>query len=185
MPPILALEFERGTRFLFGAGRSRLRLLQLSGVAVGLPLSLLLASVAPFYLLSAARAYDVEGYGAIGDGATYDHDAISNAMDACAEEGGTVVLREGTLLTGQIELRSDMRLHIDRPATALGMRSNSEGDCYFGFFDSMYPNRTYEGMQRRLTYGNRVENVKITVAGVIDGQGDFPPWMNTRSLGAE
>ena len=39
--------------------------------------------------------------------------------------------------------------------------------------------------QRRLIYGDHVNNVTITGGGKIDGQGFFDPWMNVKELGTE
>ena len=39
--------------------------------------------------------------------------------------------------------------------------------------------------QRRLLFGNHVKEVTITGKGIIDGQGDFEPWMHVQSLGTE
>ncbi len=39
--------------------------------------------------------------------------------------------------------------------------------------------------QRRLIYGNKVNNVTITGGGTINGQGDFEPWMHVKEIGTE
>jgi polygalacturonase len=132
-----------------------------------------------------AADFNVYDYGAKGDGVTNDHDAIQKAIDACQGTGGTVVFTEGKFLTGQLMLGSDMTLKIDSSATILGIQSDSEEDYPYHLIETVYPNRMYEDIQRRLFYGNHVENVTITGKGTIDGQGDFDPWMNVQSLGAE
>lgn len=39
----------------------------------------------------------VREYGAVGDGATRDTDAIQEALDACAADGGTIVVRQANI----------------------------------------------------------------------------------------
>lgn len=131
------------------------------------------------------KIYDVYDFGAKGDGSTNDHDAIQKAIDSCNGTGGTVLFTKGKFLTGQLMLGSNMTINIDASATLLGIQSDDEKDYPYGLIETKYPNRMYEDMQRRLLYGNHVENVTITGTGTIDGQGDFDPWMNVKSLGAE
>ena len=131
------------------------------------------------------QIHDVYNYGAKGDGITNDREAIQKALDACDGTGGTVLLSKGTFLTGQLLLRSDITVQIDSGATLLGIQSDSEKDYPIGFLQTRFPNRMYDDMQRRLIYGNQVENVTITGKGTIDGQGDFEPWNNVKSLGSE
>ena len=131
------------------------------------------------------KIYDVYDFGAKGDGSTNDHDAIQKAIDSCNGTGGMVLFTKGKFLTGQLMLGSNMIINIDSSATLLGIQSDDEKDYPYGLIETKYPNRMYEDMQRRLLYGNHVENVTITGQGTIDGQGDFDPWMNVKSLGAE
>ena len=49
------------------------------------------------------RSFDVRLYGAVGDGKTDDAGAIQRAIDACAQQGGAVVvLDNGVFLTGTV-----------------------------------------------------------------------------------
>ena len=61
--------------------------------------------------------YDVKDFGAKGDGITNDQKAIQKAIDACSKTGGTVVMKNGTFLTGQLLLVSNLTLQIDKTAT--------------------------------------------------------------------
>lgn len=129
--------------------------------------------------------FDVFDYGAKGDGKTLDQEAIQKAVDKCKGTGGTVYLHNGTFLTGQIGLGSDMTLFIDSTATVLGIQSDKQDRYPSHLIETRYPNRMLEDCQRRLIYGNHVHNLTVTGKGTIDGQGDFSPWMNVKELGAE
>ncbi len=129
--------------------------------------------------------HNVYDYGAIGDGKTNDQLAIQKAVDACKETGGTVLFSKGIFLTGQILLGSKMTLKIDSTATVLGIQSDSENAYPHHMIETKYPNRMLQDCQRRLFYGNHVNDVKIIGKGTINGQGDYGPWMNVKELGTE
>ncbi len=129
--------------------------------------------------------HNVYDYGAKGDGITNDQLAIQKAIDACKKNGGTVLFSEGTFLTGQIVLVSNMTLQIDSTATILGIKSDSEENYPHHLIETKFPNRMLQDCQRRLIYGNHVQNVTITGGGTINGQGDYEPWMNVKELGTE
>ena len=129
--------------------------------------------------------YDVYNFGAKGDGKTNDQKAIQKAIHACGKTGGTVVMKNGTFLTGQLLLVSNLTLQIDKTATLLGIKSDAETDYPHHQIETQYPNRMLQDCQRRLLYGNKVQNVTITGGGTINGQGDYEPWMNVKEIGTE
>lgn len=129
--------------------------------------------------------YNVRDYGAKGDGKTNDQAAIQKAIDQCKTNGGTVLLKEGLFLSGQLMLTSNMTLHIDSTAILLGIQSDAETAYPHHMIEVKFPNRMEQDCQRRLLYGNHVSNVTITGGGTINGQGDFDPWMNVKELGTE
>ncbi|WP_341225149.1 glycosyl hydrolase family 28 protein [uncultured Arcticibacterium sp.] len=131
------------------------------------------------------KVFDVKDFGAVGDGVTNDQVAIQKAINECAGTGGTVVFKEGKFLTGQLVLGSDMNLAIAESATILGMMSDEESVYPHHLIETVYPNRMLQDCQRRLIYGNHVENVTIFGKGTIDGQGFYEPWMNVKELGTE
>jgi len=131
------------------------------------------------------KVFDVYQFGAKGDGVTNDQAAIQKAIDACTGTGGTVLFSKGTFLTGQLLLGSDMNLQIEANATILGIQNDSETAYPHHKIETQFPNRMLEDCQRRLIYGNHVQNVTITGKGKIDGQGDYTPWMHVKDLGTE
>lgn len=131
------------------------------------------------------NVYNVYDFGAIGDGITNDQQAIQKAINTCKGTGGTVLFSKGTFVTGQLILGSDMTLQIDSAATILGIQSDDEDAYPHHLIETKYPNRMLQDCQRRLIYGNHVQNVTITGKGLIDGQGDYKLWMNVKNLGTE
>ena len=69
-----------------------------------------------------AADFLVRAYGAKGDGATFDTEAVQKAIDACAADGGgRVVLEKGVFLVKPIMLKSGVDLHIARNARLSGL----------------------------------------------------------------
>src|SRR5579864_3200947 len=67
------------------------------------------------------RLLDCREFGAAGDGRTLDTHAIQQAIDACsANHGGIVYLSPGIYLSGTVELKSNVTLHLGAGATLLG-----------------------------------------------------------------
>lgn len=129
--------------------------------------------------------YNVRDFGAKGNGTTNDQLAIQKAINACQKNGGTVVLEKGVFLTGQLLLVNNLTLKIDASATILGIKSDAEKDYPHHLIETKYPNRMLQDCQRRLLYGNKVQNVTITGGGTINGQGDYEPWMHVKEIGTE
>ena len=144
----------------------------------------------PLFLLGSNTArkntiYNVYEYGAKGDGVTNDQEAIQKAINKCKGTGGTVLFPKGKFLTGQLQLGSDMTLQIDSLATILGIQSDEEKEYPHHKINTLFPNRMLEDCQRRLFYGDHIQNVTITGKGTIDGQGDYNKWMYVKDLGTE
>ena len=102
--------------------------------------------------------FDVNKYGALGDGKTLDTQAIQSAIDAAAQAGGGVVrLDHGKYLSGSLQLKSHVDLRIETGATLLGSTLLSD-----------YLNGR-DGYALLLADGQA--GITITGAGTIDGQG--------------
>lgn len=117
---------------------------------------------------------NIKDFGAINDGVTLNTEAIKKAIDfAYNQGGGTVLIPAGKFLTGSIELKSNINLHIDAGAQVLFVNDKNE-----------YPMVTsrWEGATRPVhaacVYGKDLENISITGQGKLDGQGEY--WWKMR-----
>ena len=122
------------------------------------------------FTASAATAYDVRSFGAVGDGRTKDTAAIQQALDACAKTGGRVVVPPGNYLTGSIFLGDNTELHLQEGATLIGspdLADYNAEDAYEQNFSS--PREGWSGKHLILAIERR--NVSITGRGAIDGNG--------------
>ncbi len=120
-----------------------------------LPLLLfLLCCTAP---LAAQPVFNVLDHGAVADGQTPNTQAIQAAIDRAHQSGGGVVLfPPGVYLSGSIHLKSNVELRLAEGATLLGSARR---------FD--YERITWHA----LILAKDQENIAITGAGTIDGQG--------------
>ena len=117
-----------------------------------------------------ARVYNVRTYGAKGDGTTLDTAALQRAVDACsADGGGTVLIPAGTFLTGSVEIKSNVTLHIAASGKILG--SVHAQDYHAVDAIPLHGDSTLEDGNWALLYGVHADNVIIEGPGTVDGQG--------------
>jgi polygalacturonase len=107
---------------------------------------------------NAKADYRVTNFGAKGDGKTLNSAAIQKAIDtATGNGGGTVVFPKGVYLSGSIELKSNVCLHLEKGAVLLGSTNPLD----------------YHGLNRwkALILADGQKNIGISGDGTIDGQG--------------
>jgi len=114
---------------------------------------------------SAQGKYDILTFGAKGDGVTDDAVAIQKAIDRCSVEGGGVVLlpRNHVFLSGPVELKSNVELHLEATAT---LKANPNEKIYHL---SAFGENRGEGML--WLWAKDAENISITGKGTIHGNG--------------
>lgn len=108
---------------------------------------------------ASSKKYSITDFGAKNDGKTLNTQAIQNAIDKASKNGGGVVtIPAGTFLSGGIELKNNVELHLEKGAVLLG---------------STNPNHYKKvGTHRRalvMVFGR--DNVSISGTGTINGQG--------------
>lgn len=126
--------------------------------------------------------HDVRDHGAVAGGATDNTAAFRRAVAAVSERGGgTVLVPAGRWLTGPIQLRSNVNLHVAEGAVLLFSQD----------FDAYLPPvfTRWEGMElynySPLVYAHDCENVAVTGKGKLDGQGKaWWPWKATQGQAA-
>lgn len=119
--------------------------------------------------------YNIKNYGAKGDGATLDTDAINQAIDAVAKSGGgTVFFPAGTYLSFSIRLKSNITIYLDNGATILA----ADPAIHAGQYDMFEPNEFdiyqdfgHSHWKNSLMWGIGIENFAIFGQGKIDGKG--------------
>ena len=131
-------------------------------------LSTPVAPAAPAAPRIPAARISLANFNAVPDGETLNTAAFARALAALADKGGgTLVVPPGIWLTGLIELRSRIRLHLEAGAVIQFSRDHS-----------LYPMRVFDARGEKQVEttsplsGEHLEDIAITGAGVIDGGGD-------------
>jgi polygalacturonase len=112
--------------------------------------------------------FNIVKYGAVADGVTLNSKAIQAAIDACnAKGGGVVLVPGGFFLTGPIELKSNVNLHIKRDAVLQFTDDFNEYKLIQTNWEGLDSYRN----QSPLSATNAV-NIAVTGSGIVDGNGD-------------
>lgn len=117
------------------------------------------------------NTYNIVDFGAKGDGITDNTQFINRTIEACTlRGGGTVIIPEGTFLTGSILLRSKVNLFLESNAVVKGINNLEK----YRSISDLNQDETYYKVKPRnwnkaLLLGDQVEDVSITGEGVIDG----------------
>lgn len=115
------------------------------------------------------REYNVKDFGALNGGTKSNTKAINAAIaKANAEGGGKVIIPAGIWLTGPIELKSNIDLHLENGAVLLFDKNEEEYPLYMSDFEGMECIRA----KSPITAEN-VSNIAITGTGTIDGNGQL------------
>lgn len=111
---------------------------------------------------------NIAAYGAKGNGVFLNTKAINSAIDACNKKGGGVVLvPTGVWLTGPIELKSNVNLHINRDAVLLFTKDFDQYHLVEGNYEGLPAARNQSPIS-----GKNLTNIAITGSGIVDGNGD-------------
>lgn len=139
-------------------------------VALGLVCGLCFASQAIAKSKGAKSFFDVTDYGAKGDGAAMDTQAIQKAIDACAESGGgTVFFPQGTYLCGSLHLKSHITLMLDTAATIKGSLDTKDYDPVEKLDFKSDSDHETSFFHHALIWGEDIEDIGIVGRGTIDG----------------
>ncbi|TRZ62336.1 glycoside hydrolase family 28 protein [Pseudomonas alloputida] len=118
--------------------------------------------------------FNVQRYGAKGDGKALDTAAIQRAIDACSK-GCKVLLPAGTYKSGALYLKSDMTLEIAEGATLLGSERAEDyprqGYIQYPYSTTVRPASLINALPRNPRAHQAFENIRIVGKGTIDGNG--------------
>jgi polygalacturonase len=106
--------------------------------------------------------FNVKDFGAVGDGKAIDSFAIQKAIDACAVSGGgTVVCPAGNYLSGTMELKSHVELHL--------MSGSVLTSCLDPQYFHLPADSTGSGEMFALIAASHAEDIVLSGEGSIDG----------------
>ena len=115
----------------------------------------------------ANNTFSIKDYGAVADGKTLNTEAFKKAIDACSDAGGgRVVVPAGTWLTGSIELKSNVDLHLEKNALVQFTSDHTQ----YPIIKAGKSSSSYTPASP--IYGYDVKNIAITGQGIFDGAGD-------------
>ena len=128
------------------------------------------------------KNFNITDYGAKGNGDTDCTEAFRKAIKACTEAGGgSIIVPEGTFLTGAIHLKSNVNLHLKKGAL-ISFFTDTED-----FLPLVYTR--FEGTEcwnySPLIYAFGQENIAITGRGTLDGNADITNWWRWKWLAKE
>lgn len=113
-------------------------------------------------------SFNIIKYGAIADGKTLNTKSINDAIIACNKKGGgVVVIPPGLWLTGPVELKSNVNLHLQKNALLQFTKDLDQYPLVAGNWEGVAQMRN----QSPLSATNAI-NIAITGFGIIDGNGD-------------
>jgi rhamnogalacturonyl hydrolase YesR/polygalacturonase len=113
-------------------------------------------------------SFNIRKFGAIADGLTLNTKAINDAITACNKKGGgVVVVPEGLFLTGPIELKSNVNLHLKKNALLQLTADFNAYKLVEGNWEGLAQMRNQSPISAM-----NATNIAITGEGIIDGAGD-------------
>ncbi len=113
-------------------------------------------------------SFSIIKFGARNDGVFLNTNSINNAINAANKKGGgVVVIPPGLWLTGPIEIKSNVNLHLQRNATLQFTDDLSQYQLVEGNWEGLPQMRNQSPIS-----ATNAENIAITGFGIIDGNGD-------------
>ena len=107
-------------------------------------------------------------FGAVADGLTLNTKAINDAISACSNKGGGVVMvPAGMWLTGPVELKNNVNLYLAKNALLQFTKDFNEYKLIAGNWEGLTQMRNQSPVS-----ATNAENIAITGSGIIDGNGD-------------
>jgi alpha-L-rhamnosidase len=122
-------------------------------------------------IFEAPKRYNIAENGAVGDGTTLNTKAIQATIDKCAQNGGgVIVIPKGIFLSGSIFLKPGVNIEMEEGSVLKGSTNIED-----------YPKGMtrieghFEPWRSALINADKVDHLRITGKGVLDGSGE-PFW---------
>lgn len=122
-------------------------------------------------IFEAPKRYNIAENGAVGDGTTLNTKAIQATIDKCAQNGGgVIVIPKGIFLSGSIFLKPGVNIEMEEGSVLKGSTNIED-----------YPKGNtrieghFEPWRSALINADKVDHLRITGKGVLDGSGE-PFW---------
>jgi polygalacturonase len=113
-------------------------------------------------------SFFITKYGAIADGITLNTKSINAAITDCNKRGGgTVVIPAGLWLTGPVEVKSNVNLHLQKGALLQFTTDFNQYPLVEGNWEGIRQMRNQSPL-----WSTAQQNIAITGYGIIDGGGD-------------
>lgn len=113
-------------------------------------------------------SFYITKYGAKTDGLTLNTTSIQNAINDCNKKGGgVVVIPAGFWVTGPIELKSNVNLHLQKNALLEFTKDFSQYKLIAGNWEGLAQMRNQSPLS-----ATKAENIAVTGFGIVDGNGD-------------
>jgi polygalacturonase len=111
---------------------------------------------------------NITKFGAVADGLTLNTKAINDAIIACSNKGGGVVMiSSGMWLTGPVELKNNVNLYLAKNALLQFTNDLNEYKLVAGNWEGLAQMRNQSPVS-----ATNAMNIAITGYGIIDGNGD-------------
>ena len=122
--------------------------------------------------------FNIVKYGAVADGIKLNTESIRKAIEDCNKNGGGMVLiPAGLWVTGPVEMKSNVNLHLQHGAQLLFTADKSQYPIVEGYYEGKSAARNQSPI-----WGVNLESIAITGKGIIDGNGDVWRAVNRRQL---
>ena len=113
-------------------------------------------------------SFYITKFGAKNDGLTLNTTAINNAINECNKKGGgVVVIPSGLWLTGPVEIKSNVNLHLKKNALLQFTSDLSQYKLVAGNWEGLPQMRNQSPIS-----ATNATNIAVTGEGIIDGNGD-------------
>jgi polygalacturonase len=120
---------------------------------------------------AASTSFNIRNEGAVPDGKTPNTAVLQRTIDRChAAGGGRVLVPEGTFVTGGLQLKSNVELHLEKGAVLLGS-TNPDDYSDNGYEPHAGPEIAGRPAWKALLFARNADNISLTGAGTVDGQG--------------